>query len=502
MKKICKYLICSFLMICVMSSCSEWLSAVPNSQVRNDEQFGNEEGFQQALIGCYIGLTDRSLFGCNLSYLLPDVMSQQYEKFLFGSENVGFPFQSYDFGKRVAEEEINSAWTKLYNVISNCNNALFNIDSRKEVLHPISYNVIKGELLAIRAYSHFELLRLFGHPDLAQKSDKDKAVTIPYSLKSSKDYPLQNSYSTTVALIAEDLKNAIELLKSDPIIKDNDPELIKIINIDGFFDKRNMRINYYAARAILAQVYMWEGSNTSFVEAKKLLEDIVADNSRGNIFPFVNSGFEANFTMAEEHVFSLNVIKLREYSSKSFILNFAATTYSALYLADERAKELYDVSGTGAGDNRYTKLLYPYTNSELPTPSVVIPRKYEQLSNYPVTRENLVPLIRISEIYFMLAECIAKTTGDINAAKALLEEVRSNRGVVSDLPCTDLGSFMSELTKEYAREFLAEGQLYFLYKRLGKAAITKSDDTIEEMTLQKYMLPYPKDEIQSGRIQF
>lgn len=489
-------------MLCLMSSCSDWLNAVPSSQVRNDDQFSSEEGFQQALIGCYIGLTKESLFGRNLSFYLPDVMAQQYEPFLFGGSIFGITFQSYKFETVQSQEGINEIWVGLYNVISNCNNALQNIDLRKDVLHPISYDVIKGELLALRAFTHFEILRLFGHPNLAQKNDKDKVVTIPYALKSNKDVPAQNSYSTTFTLLIEDLKNAIILLESDPIIKDNDPALIEKINLDGFFNKRNMRINYYAAKAILAQVYMWEGGNGSIAEAKKLLEGLIADNDRDVVFPFVNSDFETNLTMAEEHLFGLNVLKIRLYTSDYIIPTFIETNNSALYMRDARAQELYDLSGGGAGDNRYAKLLYPYSNSSVPNGPFVISRKYEQPFGYKPEKANLVPLIRISEVYFMLAECIAKTTGDINVAKALIEEVRSNRGVIGELPCTDLDSFMNELTKEYAREFFAEGQLYFLYKRLGKAEITKADGTVIEMTEREYTIPYPKDEIQNGRIQF
>ena len=43
-----------------------------------------------------------------------------------------------------------------------------------EVLNKVYYHVIKGELLAIRAYMHFDLLRLYGYGDWKNRSRRTK----------------------------------------------------------------------------------------------------------------------------------------------------------------------------------------------------------------------------------------------------------------------------------------------------------------------------------------
>lgn len=58
--------------------------------------------------------------------------------------------------------KINSFYGNLYKVIADVNGLLNSIDARKEVFEGNNYEVIKGEALAIRAFCHFDVLRLFG----------------------------------------------------------------------------------------------------------------------------------------------------------------------------------------------------------------------------------------------------------------------------------------------------------------------------------------------------
>ena len=49
-----------------MVACDSWLDTTPPSQVPEEDQFDNEFGFRQALIGCYIGMADVDVFGKQL----------------------------------------------------------------------------------------------------------------------------------------------------------------------------------------------------------------------------------------------------------------------------------------------------------------------------------------------------------------------------------------------------------------------------------------------------
>ena len=54
--------------LCTMVACDSWLDTTPPSQVPEEDQFDDEFGFRQALIGCYIGMADVDLYGKQLTW--------------------------------------------------------------------------------------------------------------------------------------------------------------------------------------------------------------------------------------------------------------------------------------------------------------------------------------------------------------------------------------------------------------------------------------------------
>ena len=59
----------------------------------------------------------------------------------------------------------------------------------------------------------------------------------------------------------------------------------------------------------------------------------------------------------------------------------------------------------------------------------------------------------------------AEASGDIR----YLETLRANRGYATD-PLPAGANLQDEITKEYQKEFIAEGQLFYYYKRRNMAA--------------------------------
>ena len=73
-------------------------------------------------------------------------------------------------------------------------------------------------------------------------------------------------------------------------------------------------------------------------------------------------------------------------------------------------------------------------------------------------------MIRLSEMYYIAAECTTDTGDGVD----YLEEVRSHRGLTSfplnrNMSRVDLEK---EIRKEYRKELIGEGQLWYYYKRL------------------------------------
>ena len=138
--------------------------------------------------------------------------------------------------------------------------------------------------------------------------------------------------------------------------------------------------------------------------------------------------------------------------------------------------------------------------------------KYDQ-DRYSSSRDtysayNTQPLIRLPEMYYIAAECEPEASV---AASYLNEVIESRTGqtsatVTSNFDQTDTRLIYgvntgqtvrtNELMKEYLKEFYAEGQLFFFYKRFGFTAFPNPiDDT---MDIGNYQMPLPDDEYTYG----
>ena len=77
------------------------------------------------------------------------------------------------------------------------------------------YEIIKGECLAMRAYCHFDLLRLFGPMPTRTTASK----ILPYVTKVGIEYNTHHSYQEFTELLENDLTDAGKLLYPfDPVI--------------------------------------------------------------------------------------------------------------------------------------------------------------------------------------------------------------------------------------------------------------------------------------------
>ena len=110
---------------------------------------------------------------------------------------------------------------------------------------------------------------------------------------------------------------------------------------------------------------------------------------------------------------------------------------------------------------------------------------------------SLLPLIRLSEVYYIAAECAEEP----ETRFGYLNEVRRHRFIPildSRDPQIDLEN---EIYKEYAKDFLGEGQLFFYMKRKGMTSFTGVNGVeIRETGDPVYQVPVPDMEKEFGNI--
>jgi hypothetical protein len=82
--------------------------------------------------------------------------------------------------------------------------------------------------------------------------------------------------------------------------------------------------------------------------------------------------------------------------------------------------------------------------------------------------------MRVSEMYYIAAECAPDVATGVN----YLEQVRSHRGLTAEALSTSMSQeeLQEQILKEYRKELVGEGQLWFYYKRNLASSIPNMDD--------------------------
>lgn len=108
-----------------------------------------------------------------------------------------------------------------------------------------------------------------------------------------------------------------------------------------------------------------------------------------------------------------------------------------------------------------------------------------------------MPLIRKSEMYYIAAECLLATGKDADRLLAIdrLNIVREKRGMSVLGNDLTVASVQNEITKEYQREFINEGQLFYYYKRLGFEKIPYATKAATDAV---YVVPLPTWDVDLG----
>jgi hypothetical protein len=507
-----KYLLLSAALATV--SCEKWLDVTPPSEIRAEDHYSSAEGFQQTLVGCYLAMGATELYGENLTWHMVEMLGRQYDA-RKNSTADDYALDRYNYTADKSVKVIEPVWEKAYSVIANANEALDYIDRKKDELDSVNYRIIKGELLAVRAYVHFDLMRLFGCSNLAGRTDLESRYTIPYATVVSKDPAPQLTYAETINRMIADLTEAARLLEIDPIRNRYPDNIYAEANVDKFYDFRHMHLNYFAVKALLARICLWEGSaenkRTALQAALEVIKDpaavFLASGLQLRTFTDAAKAPTTEMCFPSEHIFALDVTDLSKKIATNLNREYSAEDrqYRTLCISNSIADNLFEIKGDGVSDCRYKQLYHnvDYWPEGTKTPS----KLYQQTSTgAEYSYKNLMPLIRLPEMYYIAAECyITGPDKDLGEARRLLQAVRTARAVYNELDENlDAEGLMAALEKEYRKEFICEGVVFYFYKRLGYEKLPRQSDVMSGTAVvgdAVYMLPYPDFEKQSGRVQ-
>ncbi|MCA5006323.1 RagB/SusD family nutrient uptake outer membrane protein [Sphingobacterium bovistauri] len=479
------------------TSCAKWLDIKPETEVDKSQLFTTEDGFKEALLGIYIRGSKTDLYGKELTVGMPEVLAQNYTMATFDSHRYKATSQ-YKYDDQYFISRKDNIWKGLYNGIVNANLILENIDQQRRLFFENNYELIKGEALGLRAYLHFDILRLFA-PSYIQNPN---AKAIPYVTVYSNLSTQFATVATTIDSIVVDLEKAKVLLANDPIIKNSYrigyPNQIDTLlnsetsNPDLFLQNRRHRMNYFAVCATLARVHLYKGDYAKALTNAK----IVIDSKK---FPWTNT---TDFIAVDDK--NKDRILYKEILFGWYIpllntelnTNWFSNGNSGMYLEQIDAQSIYETSSIGATDLRYNHWFMTVSNGNNYLSEIVKYRRNPLSDNQSANLHFLMaPALKLSEVYLIAAE----SSYDSNPTQALqyLDEIRRNRGIGQPVLVSNKQEFIREILKELRKDTFAEGQLFYAYKRLHSPIAGLQGTTIQPDN-KIFVLPLPDDEIIYG----
>ncbi len=480
MKKNIAIILGVFLMFS-LGSCKKWLEINPEDRIMEEKLFSNREGFMTALNGVYIEMNNSTLYGGRMTVNLFDVLAQYY---LTKDEHAYRFYASYDFEQTPVKSTFNQIWVQYYKQIANCNTIIEQCESKKDMLGDKYYDLIKGEAIGLRAFFHFELLKIYG----PVYSENSEMVSIPYVESSELVISPLLKANEVKSNIMRDFETAESLLaKADPIITDG-PLFSE--NPDGTgndFRYRTVRLNYYATQALMARASLYFGDKTiAATYAGKVIKELHVDK---NWFPFI---LKSSNPQTDDRVYQSELL-FATYNMKRpdiFRNNFSnsLSDLGVLRMDETILSNLFET-----GDHRFRYQWETLKNPEDRQQLYFIKYKDVEVANNTQaelkTYRYLVPMVRMSEMYYIMAE----VEQDPAKALAFLNEARGARNLPD---ITGVANINEEIEKEYKREFAGEGQLFFYYKRLGKNIIPDGNNPQGkiEMTTDRYVIAIPDSE--------
>lgn len=370
-------------------------------------------------------------------------------------------------------------WKSAYAAINHINNIIEHAEDDIDTYR--HSGLYLGEALALRALTHFELLKLFGPPYWAE--DAVKKQVLPYVTKYSFDIKDFDSYDKVYDAILSDLGRAEKYLAEDETLVP--AERNKTAN--SFTDARIAHMNLYAVQALTAKVY-W--SRNDLDNAEKYAEKVISSGkfSFRPVSAFVQPD---NGTLdLHETIFGLFVNDETAMMKK---LSLAETVgASALNLATDYAV-LYEKNAGASTDYRLSAWFDP-----------AIPACRKMVNSIFIAGNNTYngksilgyDVIRLPELYYIIAE--ANITKDPAKAKEYFDKVLKSRGRET---LEESGEALTKdlLFEERKREFYCEGFTWFDMKMERKDILTVSGKVLPGDVAATYMLTVPDEEWESRK---
>lgn len=469
MKKM-KYIILSmFVLSLSMTSCDGFLDITPDGQVKRDPLLSTAEGIEDAMYGVYSQMRQQSLYGQEMYFSTLEILSQTM--WCRGSTGVT-AMGKYEWEHSSVKAIFEGVWTAMYKNISNVNSILDAplVAEAKE----FPYTLYRGEALGMRAFMHFDLVRLFAKQYTVDAGAEGIPYATEFSLKTPEFESLEKNYEHILA----DLHEAEELLADEDAYE----------GVGNYMLDRQIHFNLRAVQATLARVYLTMGNNEkaayyalaviddgkfTLKEKTEVINDLAGVLSKKEtLFGIYAPAFYTSVNAKLQQMTSYYSLDLREDFMELYEKDASGSDY--------RTMAYFSESGAGSGTKyRLSKFtdIYELNNNASGRPADLILG---------------INLIRVPEMYYIAAEALLDT--DYGKALELYNTVRRHRGLE---PLADKELTIEMLDDERYKEMIGEGQTYFNMKRRNLTIVSYDGKTTYDPATGIYLVPIPDVEIEN-----
>lgn len=438
------------------ASCLGELDIKPTDMKDQAVAFETVSDVNAGVLGVYAGLDTSSI---TISSLLAD------ENMLPVENNGGRGIQAFGWSQDPVNPDVTAAWQSFYRVLDRANRILGVIDNvpyspQEEVwLHQL-----KGELLALRAFCHFELLRHYA-VDYHSDSPGIPVMTASYIGKPARD---------KVQKVFEQMNEDLALAKQNIPVSSNDPDRVTRIAVSAMqaraaLYQRNWDAAITAATEVINAVPLATAAQFPDIWTDKSTADVIwklkRDPQDGRLGEFYRNNI-GRVTFAPS-------FKLLAAMDAASDVRFGA------YVRD---------LSPGGATRRWTVIKYAGGQPSL-----------ANLAD--------IKLFRVSEMYLIRAEAYAekgelqKGADDLNGLRAMRI---SNYTMQTFANTTVLNNAVQE---ERFKELAFEGHRYYDLRRRKQNIVRLPEDVIQvplqPTTLtpndRAYYLPIPLAEIQANK---
>lgn len=451
----------------MLTSCNSWLDVKPENKVLEEDLFQTREGFTRAVNGIYLGMAHEKLYGQELSCGFIEALAQMYnvQQQTTGTSNRYLPFTQYEYENPSAKSLLDDTWKKMYELIANCNNILENVPLHAEVFATEGERKdFMGSLYALRAFLHFDIFRCWG--PVYNESTKTLKCIPYYKKRTSLPVPLSTAENVIGNVLAD-------LYMADSLMFDSQ-------------GKYKMYIDNYAVWALRARVYLYIGEKE---KAYKIASKLIGPEGEAkDMYPFVTVT-EAQNASSPDRLYYSEQIFLLENSKRDKLYEDMFD-----YMLDERTflaptRDRIMALFPNERDYRYLQWRINPGNGK-----GVAFMKFAKLSSGDAIRKRSQSLLKISEVFLIMAECAPTEEERVE----YLNDLRIGRGYQDgSVSEGDKRDWQATIQTEYNKEFYGEGQFFFYLKRNNVSSIPAGTGNGNiALGEAQYVLPLPESESQ------